>query len=109
MFHPLPPHTIRVRDTGSTTDKSNLRLPYVAFAITSILFSPYDQPRGPELVKLVAPSFHNVFIGLFMRDFYNFMEEVTSGKIDQEMKDRTLRAFQIAEDIHRIIIPKSNF
>lgn len=56
MFHPLPPHTIRVRDTGSTTDKSNLRLSYVAFAITSILFSPYDQPRGPELVELVAPS-----------------------------------------------------
>lgn len=44
-----------------------------------------------------------------MRDFYNFMEEVTSGKIDQEMKDRTLRAFQLAEDIHRIIMPKSNF
>lgn len=44
-----------------------------------------------------------------MRDFNNFMEEVTSGKIDQEMKDRTLRSFQIAEDIHRIIIPKSNF
>lgn len=56
MFHPLPPHTIRVRDTGSTTDMSNLRMSYVAFAITSILFSPYDQPRGPELVELVAPS-----------------------------------------------------
>lgn len=44
-----------------------------------------------------------------MRDFYNFMEEVTSGKIDQEMKERTLRAFQLAEEINRIIMPKSNF
>lgn len=60
-------------------------------------------------IELYLLCFYNVFIGLFMRDFYNFMEEVTSGKIDQEMKDRTLRAFQLAEDIHRIIMPKSNF
>ncbi|XP_061193344.1 biliverdin reductase A-like [Saccostrea echinata] len=44
--------------------------------------------------------------GLFMQDFHKFMDEIVSGKIDQEMKARTVRALEIAEDIHRIIMPK---
>ena len=47
------------------------------------------------------------FSGLFMRDFHKFVEEMSSGQIDQEMKARTLRAFQIAEEIHQIIMPKA--
>ena len=42
-----------------------------------------------------------------MRDFHKFVEEMSSGQIDQEMKARTLRAFQIAEEIHQIIMPKA--
>ena len=42
-----------------------------------------------------------------MRDFHKFIEEISSGQIDQEMRTRTLRAFQIAEEIHQIIMPKA--
>ena len=63
--------------------------------------------------RKVLPPFENytgiiiVFSGLFMRDFHKFIEEISSGQIDQEMRTRTLRAFQIAEEIHQIIMPKS--
>ncbi|XP_061193345.1 biliverdin reductase A-like [Saccostrea echinata] len=43
---------------------------------------------------------------LFLQDFHKFMDEIVSGRIDQEMKARTMRALEIAEDIHRLIMPK---
>lgn len=45
--------------------------------------------------------------GVFMEDFYMFMEEVNCGQIDEEMKSRTIRALEIAEDVHRFTEPKS--
>ena len=51
--------------------------------------------------------FVGFFSGLFMRDFHKFVEEMSSAQIDQEMRARTLRAFQIAEEIHQIIMPKA--
>ncbi|XP_048771508.2 biliverdin reductase A-like [Ostrea edulis] len=44
--------------------------------------------------------------GLFMKDFYMFMEEVNSGQIDEGMKTRTIRALELAEDVHRFTEPK---
>nr|XP_022294404.1 biliverdin reductase A-like [Crassostrea virginica]XP_022294405.1 biliverdin reductase A-like [Crassostrea virginica] len=69
----------------------------------SIIFKLED---GKEL-NLRSSKTPGAKPGLFMRDFHKFIEEISSGQIDQEMRTRTLRAFQIAEEIHQIIMPKA--
>ncbi|XP_062607221.1 biliverdin reductase A-like [Saccostrea cucullata] len=68
----------------------------------SIVFQLQD---GSEL-NLRPSKIPGAKLGLFMQDFHKFMEEVVSGKTDQEMKSRTIRALEIAEDIHQVIMPK---
>jgi hypothetical protein len=41
-----------------------------------------------------------------MQDFFMFIEEVNRNQIDLEMKTRTIRALEIAEDVHRFTEPK---